>query len=322
MSEYTTRSRDTLRVLALIRPIERHVGHWACSSPAIRVERILMEGDNLASRLEQRIREFQPDAVALVGKRVEEYHDLLDEVAQRLPRIYRCQNTNVSYQFGTAVPTKKQLAAHIHWLATACDERFSLILIQTWTDVDIIRQVLNTQMVVYCPYGYDPAIFNPDLPELPRTVDVGCYFSLKNDARRLQLVRAAEEICTRRRWTFQFVSGQYWHDYARLLRTSRVCLHRSEFSEVPYRLYETTCFGTVFVTDPLSCGVEHLYEAGTEYLTYQPDLNNLEAVLESVLEDVEQWTALSRAGQARSRGYTWPKIADGYIAPALRTLLG
>jgi hypothetical protein len=320
-------AHSRIRVLALIYPIERHVGHWACSSDSIELERVIMEEREIESVLLERIRAFEPEAIALVGKQVQAYHAILDRISQSIarvkgiPRIYRCQNTNVRQRFGDTLPTREQLANHIHWLASACDERFALILVQTLTDVDVIRRVLAPKMVIACPYGYDPAIFNPDLPEVERTVDVGCYFSLKDDPRRLELVRVAEEVCAKRGWTFRFESGKYWHDYANLMRTTRVCLHRSEHSEVPFRIYESTCFGTVFLTDPLGCGIECLFQEGEEYLTYQPDLGDLEAVLESVLADQARWESISRAGKARARDYAWPQIAETYVLPALRELL-
>ena len=87
-------------------------------------------------------------------------------------------------------------------------------------------------------------------------------------------------------------------------------------------MYETTCLGSLFVTDPLACGVEGLFHQDREYLTYRRDLSDLEAVLESVLTDRTRWESIRQAGKARARRYAWPHIADRFVAPALRELLG
>ena len=316
-----------LRVLALIYPIERHVGHWACSSQLIQVRRVIMDGDDLTSVVAAQVREFQPDAIAIIGKRVGEYHDLLDRLSRdlplvkQLPRIYRCQNTALAHRVAGRTADRDELARLDHWFAFASDPRFSLILVQTLDDVPIIQHALDPKRVVACPYGYDPTIFHPDLPNRERTTDVGCYMTLRNDPRRIQLVKTAQRICDRRGWSFQFVTDKYWHDYADLIRATKVCLHRSDQGEVPYRIYETTCLGSVFLTDPLRYHIETLFELGDEYLTYNPDLSNLESVLVSVLEDSARWQALSRKGRERARYYSWPCIADRYVAPALRELL-
>jgi hypothetical protein len=317
-----------IRVLAMIYPIERHVGHWACSSRLLQVRRVIMEGEAIEPKLLNTILEFEPEAIAIIGKRVGEYHDLLDKLSKQvpslkeIPRIYRCQNTVLAQRIESPSPSIEELAALDHWFAFACDERFSLILVQTLTDVDLIRRVLDTKMVVACPYGYDPAIFDPDLAELERSVDVGIYCLLRNDQRRIELVQAAAQICERRGWSFQFASSIYWHKYADLVRNTKVCLHRSDQGEVPFRMYETTCLGSLFVTDPLACGVESLFQKDREYLTYRPDLSDLEAVLESVLTDRTRWESIRQAGKARARHYAWPHIADRFVAPALRELLG
>jgi hypothetical protein len=322
-----TRDRR-IRVLAMIYPIERHVGHWACSSELLDVRRVIVEGKEIESELLNNILEFEPEAIAIIGKRVGEYHDLLDGLSKQVPslknvpRIYRCQNTVLAQRTEMPSPSKEELAAIDHWFAFACDERFSLVLVQTLTDVDLIRRALAPKMVVACPYGYDPAVFNPDLAESERSVDVGIYYLLRNDPRRIELVKAAAQICERRGWSFQFASGIYWHNYANLIRNTKVCLHRSDQSEVPFRLYETTCLGALFVTDPLACGVENLFQENEEYLTYRPDLSDLEAVLESVLTDRTRWEAIRRAGKTRAQRYSWPRVADRFVAPALQTLLG
>ena len=325
-------SRDIpYRIMALIYPIERHVGHWADSSPSIQVVRIIMEGDGLGSRILETARDFQPDAVAIIGKRSREYLDLLDELSEelpllgRIPRIYRCQNTVLAHRVramnGPDFPEGQALAGLDAWFARACDPRFSLILVQTLADVELIRRSLAPARVVACPYGYDTAIFDPDLPELERTTDVGCYFNLRGDARRAGLVEAAQEICARRHWPFRFVEGVYWHDYAHQIRTTRICLHRSDNGDVPYRMYESTALGAVFLSDPLRYNVEEFFEHKKEYLTYQPDLSDLEAVLEGILSNPARRQAVASAGKARARSYTWARIAEEYVAPVLRELI-
>jgi hypothetical protein len=321
-----------IRVLALIYPIERHVGHWATSSHSIRLLRIVMEGDALGEKILLALRDFQPQAIAIIGKRTTEYLDLLDALAQRvpslqtIPRIYRCQNTVLAARLAAlnlgALPDKQLLAEMDAWFARACDPRFSLVLVQTLDDVELIRQALAPVRVAACPYGYDPAIFDPDLPELPRITDVGCYFSLRGDPRRVRLVETAQAICGRQGWRFLFVEGAYWHEYARQIRTTRVCLHQSDQGEVPYRLYETTALGSVFLSDPLQHGVETLFDKDREYLTFQPDLSDLEEALCGVLKQPARWQSVAAAGRARARRYTWAQIADAYVAPVLREMPG
>lgn len=317
-----------MRVLALIPPIERHVGHWACSSPSIDVCRVLAAGEDAAAAVRDAARAFRPEVVAPAGRETARYHALLDGLAMTtpelrdVPRVYRCQNTALAGRLGGAAPTRARLAELSRWFANACDARFDLVLVQTLTDVELIRNALAPTRVAACPYGYDPAVFDPDSPALERAVDVGCYFTPKDCAGRGELVRAAEEICRRRGWTFRLETGKYWHAYADLIRTTKVCLHRSEHGEVPFRIYETTCLGAVFVTDPLGYGIEQLYREGEEYLTYRPDLADLEQTLAGVLLDPTRWAALSRAGRARAREYAWPRVAERYVAPALHELLG
>ena len=319
------------RILALIYPIECHVGHWACSSPSIQVARIIMEGGSLGSRILETARQFRPDGVAIIGKRSREYLDLLDELSEelpllgRIPRIYRCQNTLLAHRVramsGADYPDWQTLAGLDAWFARACDPRFALILAQTLADVELMRKSLTPARVVGCPYGYDTAIFDPNLPELERTTDVGCYFNLRDDSRRARLVEEAREICRRRNWSFRFAEGVYWHDYARLIRTTRICLHRSDQGEVPYRMYETTALGAAFLTDPLRYDVEKFFAQDREYLTYQPDLSDLEAVLEGTLGNPARLHAVAAAGKARARGYSWSRIAEEYVVPALNELI-
>jgi len=197
-----------IRVLALIYPIEQHVGHWASSSPSIDLVRIIMEGDDLPARLLQAIRQHRPQAIAVIGKRVAEYLDLLDRLSEvepqlrRVPRVYRCQNTALAHRVTDIAgkSDKPRLAALSPWFARACDPRFSLVLVQTWDDVELISRALAPTCVAACPYGYDASIFDPSLPDLPKTTDVGCYLNLKHDARRIRLVETAREICHRRGW--------------------------------------------------------------------------------------------------------------------------
>jgi hypothetical protein len=322
-------NRAPIRVLALIYPLERHVGHWACSSPSLEVTRVVMEGDDLGPRVREAARVAPPEVVAIIGKRVAEYHDLLDDLARfepRLaaaPRVYRCQNTVLRHRVEALglIPSKEVLADLDAWFARACDPRFSLVLVQTLDDVELIAQALRPTAVAPCPYGYDTAVFDPDLPELERVRDVGCYFNLRDDPRRARLVAEAEAICRRRGWSFRFVAGRYWHDYARQIRTTKVCLHLSDQGEVPFRMYETMALGAVFLTDPLQCGVDALFTRGEEYLTYAADASDLEDVLAGVLLDDERRRRLARAGRERARDYSWQAVAERWVAPALRALL-
>lgn len=318
-----------LRVVALIYPIERHVGHWATSSASIDLRRVIMEGDDCRERVLWAVLEHRPDAVAVIGKRVNEYLDLLDDLASEapwlrsVPRVYRCQNTVLRHRVGhLGEPTRRTLAGLDAWLDRASDPRFSLVLVQTLDEVELIARAFRPTHVAACPYGYDPALFDPDLPELPRSIDVGCYFNLRDDARRVALVGRAEQICRRRGWTFRFVAGRYGQEYAGQIRTTRVCLHQSDQGEVPYRAYEAMALGSLFLTDPLRCRVETLFEAGREYLTFAADHSDLEEVLASVLLDVGRWETIRQAGKARARNYAWEHVAERYVAPALRRLLG
>lgn len=96
-----------IRVLAMIYPIERHVGHWACPSPSIDLVRVLMEGKDLECRVLETFRRHDPQVIAIIGKRPGEYLDLLDRLASRepsltrVPRVYRCQNTVLAARLGT-----------------------------------------------------------------------------------------------------------------------------------------------------------------------------------------------------------------------------
>ena len=317
-----------IRVLALIPPIERHVGHWACSSPSIALVRIVMEGDNVASVLLEAARQQRPQVLAIIGKQPSEYLNLLDDLAEEepllrgLPRIYRCQNTVLAHRAPTSeFWTKQNLAALDPWFARGCDPRFSLLLVQTLDDVELVQHALPQVRVAACPYGYDTAVFDPSLPELERVTDVGCYFNLKDDPQRILLVRKAEEICHRRGWNYRFAAGNYWHEYAHQIRTTKVCLHHSLRQEVPYRLYETTSLGAVFVTDPLRYSIDRLFTLGSEYLTFNPDFSDLEMVLERLLLMPDCWNSIRRKGKRRAEQYTWSRIAEQYVLPPLRELV-
>ena len=320
-------SSERIRVLALIFPIERHVGHWACSSDSIEVRRIIMEGADLRDAIRKEVDAWKPQAIAIIGKRVADYHDLLDEVARQvpalndIPRIYRCQNTVISSRVGDS-PTREELAELDHWFAFACDPRFDIVFVQTLTDVELIARALPEKTVAACPFGYDPSLFDPDAPELERSIDVGCYFTLRDDDRRSRLVERAARICEQRGWSFQFASGRYWQDYVQLLRTTKVALHLSDQGEVPFRAFEATCCGSVFVTDPLAHRIEEFLTLGREYLVYQPDLLDLESILAPILEDEDRRHRLSEAGRDRARLFSWPNVADQYVAPTLRHYLG
>ena len=317
-----------IRVLALIPPIERHVGHWACSSPSISLTRVIMEGGDTGASVLQTARQRRPQAIAIVGKHSAEYLDLIDELAKEerglrhLPRIYRCQNTVLAHRAPSPKErTRDRLAALDPWFARGSDPRFSLILVQTLDDVDLIQGALPHARVVACPYGYDTAVFDPSLPELERTVDVGCYFNLKDDPRRIRLVDTARGICERRGWTFCFRAGRYWQEYAEQIRATKVCLHYSLRQEVPYRMYEATSLGALFLTDSLRYGVDSLFTLGREYLTFQPDFGDLETVLDSILADPARWNSIRRNGRRRAEQYTWPRIAEQYVVPPLRGII-
>ncbi len=86
-------------------------------------------------------------------------------------------------------------------------------------------------------------------------------------------------------------------------------------------MYETTALGALFLTDPLRCRVETLFERGLEYLTYRPDLSDLEEVLESVLLDSRRRQEIARRGKARAAAYAWPGIAERWVVPALDSIL-
>jgi hypothetical protein len=319
-------TRPPYRVLALVPPREEFVGHWACSSASIAVERLPAVTDRLDERLEAAFDAFRPEAIAVLGKNGPAVHDWLDSFSARhrlarVPRVFRCQNTALDRRLPPRADLSlADLARFSGWFAAAVDARSDLVLLQTSTDLPIARRFLGDR-VFPCPYGFDPRVFSPAPADVERDVDVGCYLSLKGDPRRIALVETASGICARHGWRFAFVTGRYGPAYAAEIRRTKVCLHVSEWQEVPFRLYETTASGSVFVTDPLQCGVEALYTAGQEYLTYA-SLGELEGVLESVLCEPARLEAIRLAGQARARRHTWPSVAEEYVVPALAHLLG
>lgn len=316
---------ERIRVLALIPPIEQYVGHWASSSPSVDLVRVIMEGDNVEDRIRQAVRAHDPCVIAIIGKYAVEYLNLLDRLAEQtpqlrdLPRVYRCQNTSFAHR--DIAPNRRVMAEMSGWFDRACDPRWALVLVQTLDDVEAIRQALAPVRVVWCPYGYDTAVFDPHAAEFERVTDVGCYFNLRGDAQRIRLVEETERICKRRGWAFHFVEGKYWHEYARQIRSTKICLHRSIYQEVPYRMYETMALGSLLVSDPLRYSVDKLFELGTEYLTYRPDYCDLEEVLEGLLSNPHRWDAIRQAGKKRAMTYTWTQIAEQYVAPALRSLV-
>jgi len=318
---------EPIRVLALIYPIERHVGHWACSSRRLDIRRVIMFGPKSRRDILRHVDTFRPEVIAVCGKAATEYLDLLDAMTAespglaRIPRVFRMQNSSLVQQSDHVGSSKALCRELSFWFRLACDPRWSWVFVQTLNDVDVVRRHLDPVPVSACPYGYDTAVFDPDLPELERTIDVGCYMNLRDSAERKNLVARAEEICRRRGWSFRFVEGVYWHDYARQIRESKIALHHSIHREVPFRIYETTVFGTVFVTDPLEAKVEELFEEGKEYLTFRRDLSDLEDVLESVLLDPARRRMLAQNGSRRACQHTWSEVADTYVAPALASLL-
>ncbi len=327
MDRINYKTKYIIRVLALIYPIEKHVGHWANSSDKLLVYRIIMSGESVFEEIRIAIEQFKPDIIAICGKAAVEYLDILDKLAlkmpiiKKIPRVFRMQNSSLLQQSDKVIASKdlcKQLSL---WFRLACDPRWSWIFVQTLNDVEIVRKHLFPVPVSTCPYGYDSTIFNPELPELDRIVDVGCYLNLRNDKGRHDLVAHAESICKHRNWSFSFVEGVYGQEYAKQIRKSKIVLHRSIHREIPFRIYETTVFGTVFVSDPLEANVEELFEENKEYLTYKRDLSNLEEVLEKLLTNSSLRQFFATNGRKRAREYSWPKIADKYVAPALRTLL-
>ena len=317
----------SIRVLALIYPIEKHVGHWACSSDRLAIQRIMMSGPDVQDQIIHTVKEFEPEVIAVCGKAATAYLDMLDNLALKvpcltnIPRVFRMQNSSLLLQ-SKKTKHSKQLCCDLSlWFRLACDPRWSWVFVQTLNDVDLVREHLLPVPVSACPYGYDTAVFDPELPELQRDVDVGCYMNLRDHRGRQDLVAQAEAICRRKGWSFNFVEGVYWHEYARQIRRSKIVLHRSIYSEVPFRMYETTVFGTVFVTDPLKAQVGELFEEGREYMTYNRDLTNLEDVLEKLLTNDTLRQSISENGRLRARQYAWPAIADKYVAPALMKLV-
>ena len=316
------------RVLALIYPIEEHVGHWACSGELLEIRRIIMSTPDARNQIVYEIENFKPEVIAVCGKAAIEYLDMLDNLAleipsiSKIPRVFRMQNSSLLLQ-SEKTEYSKQLCLDLSlWFRLASDPRWSWIFVQTLDDVEIVRKHLAPVPVSACPYGYDTAVFDPNLPELDRETDVGCYMNLRGDSGRLELVTRAEEICRRRGWTFRFTEGVYWHDYARQIRSSKIALHKSIHSEVPFRMYETTVFGTVFLTDPLKAHVEELFEENYEYMTYKQDFSNLEDVLEKLLTNESLRLAIGENGRERARQYTWQAVADRYVAPALKIVAG
>ena len=318
---------NPLRVLALIHPIENYVGHWACSSPSLSIRRLVMEGPDLETRLILAVREHSPDVIAVTSKSCLEYLHLLEKITADLPgisaipRVFRCQNTVLHQQLGEQAFNLERCEQASGWFRLARDPRWALVLVQTLDDVEIIRYHLRPIPVATCPYGYDPALFNPDLPPLERTINVGCYMNIKGIPERARLVEATEKICRRLGFSFRFEQGVYGEAYVHLIRSTKVHLHWAEYAEVPYRMYETAVFGTVFLSNPLQCGVEQLFNLGEEYLTYKTDLSDLETKLVALLENPAYCESIGRRAQVRARQYSWPAIAEAYVAPALAGLL-
>jgi Glycosyl transferases group 1 len=91
--------------------------------------------------------------------------------------------------------------------------------------------------------------------------------------------------------------------------------------EIPFRIYGAACSGALFLTDPLGCGIETLFDKGREYLTYNSDLSDLEEVLVSVSGDPDRWLSIRVAARERVRQYSWPEVAERYVVPALRNCL-
>jgi hypothetical protein len=326
--DYSMTPADTpIRVLALIYPIERYVGHWACSSRKLEIRRILMSGFQVRKDIMQAVGEFRPEVIAVCGKAAMEYLDLLDDMEKQcpdlrsLPRVFRMQNSSLTQQSKRKADVKEWCRDISLWFRLACDPRWSWIFVQTLNDVEVVRRHLAPVPVSACPYGYDTTVFNYDLPELERRIDVGCYMNLRGDPDREALLLKAETVCRQRGWLFRFVEGVYWYEYARQIRESKIVLHRSIHREVPFRMYETTVFGTVFVTDPLEACIEELFEEGKEYLTYRRDLSDLEDVLEKLMTDRSWRRTIAENGRRRARTYTWGEIADTYVAPALSRCL-
>jgi hypothetical protein len=316
-----------MRVLALVPAIERHVGHWAASSPSIDLRRVIIEENDAKDQTLEAVLEHRPHVLAVLGKRAREYLDLLDDLTARLPfladvpRVYKCQNTHLTSRIGGRRPTKNLLCELSQWVRSASDPRIDLVMVQSLDDVGILVDALAPTKTIYCPFGYDEAVFSPQLPELPRTTDVGCFFNLRNEPARESLVAGAREICQSRGWAFRFEQGVYWHGYAHNIRTTKICLHRSVFHEIPYRMVETMVLGSLFLTDPLEYGVETLFSRGDEYLEYSRDMTDLERILQDLLENDNRRLGIAEAGRRRAIQYSWPLVAEKYVAPALRELV-
>ncbi len=307
-----------MRVMALIPPIERHVGHWACSTPSLEVGRVLMD-ERAENAILECWRRLQPEAVAIVGREPEAYHAVLDRLAlPPVPRVYRTQNTNLG---GGEMDREALRACANHWARSAAGGRFALVLVQTLSDVETFRRALAPAEVAWCPYGIDESVFPSHAPEDSAEIDVGCYFRLKNLDGRKALVETAAGICARRGWRFRFSDNVWGRDYAALIRGTAVCLHYSKCGDVPFRLVEVTSQDRLFLTDPLSQGIEHLYREGEEFLTYRRDLSDLEEALVRVFDDPLMRARVAAAGWRKAREFTWTAVAERHVAPALRHLL-
>jgi hypothetical protein len=317
----------SIRVLALIHPREQQVGHWSGSSSRLHVTRLVMEGEALKQRLAQSLCSTRPEVIAVTSKAGLDYLDLLDEVCvgmpdlATVPRVFRCQNTALNRRLAGRASDRVLCKSESGWFRLACDPRWAMVLVQTLDDVALMRTLLAPTRVAACPYGYDPDLFNPDLAELPRTIDVGCYMTVNGKPGRARLLDEAARVCDSHGYSFRCQSGIYGRAYADLIRSTKIHLHWAVDGEVPYRLYESTVLGTVFLTNPLHCGVDMLFRVEEEYVTYRNDLSDLARRLAELLDAPEYRRAVGECGQRRARGYAWPCVADAFVAPALDDLL-
>ena len=118
---------DPIRVVALIYPIERHVGHWACSSSRLLIRRIIMSGVNVRDEILRAVHDCDPQVIAVCGKAATEYLDLLDDLASKwpalktLPRVFRMQNSSLMQQSGKAAESRELCRDLSLWFRLAND---------------------------------------------------------------------------------------------------------------------------------------------------------------------------------------------------------
>ncbi len=307
-----------LKIIALIPPIERYVGHWACSSNEIEVHRILMEREDIGATVRDTCYQVQPDYLAVISKRAIIYLNSLANSMTKIPKIFRCQNTVLYSRFGDRARDYNLCWNESGWFRIAADPRWDVILVQTLDDVEVIQEHLPGKTVIACPYGYDPQLFYPEFPENDRDIDIGCYMKVNHHPQRMRLIELAKQIATDHQLRFESTERTYWHNYAELVRRTKIMLNWSVHAEVPFRMYESTVSGAVFMTNPLKCEVGRLFAKDSEYITYQPDFSDLQQSIIELIENPNRLKRIALAGKKRAKQYSWPKVADKWLAPSLQ----